>query len=157
MINGLSIKSSYRRCARKNLFLGIQACNFMKKKLLHRCFSVNVFKNIYFQDNLPAAASEGIHLPPVPLTGFFQNLWKQNLSKQDDEFVGNKAYLCVSGGKKCSFFGKFGELCFLEKLVLRFVLLPYYRRIIQRFKDSCCCRQIIWDCLTIFWCWCLKI
>ena len=33
---------------------------------------------------------------------------------------------CVSGGKKCSFFGKFGVLRFLEKPVLRFVLL-YYR------------------------------
>ena len=29
----------------------------------------------------------------------------------------------------CSFFGKFGVLCFVETLVLRFALLPYYRRI----------------------------
>ena len=28
---------------------------------------------------------------------------------------------------KCLFFGKFGVLCFLEKPVLRFALLPYYR------------------------------
>ena len=34
------------------------------------------------------------------------------------------------GGKKCSFFGKFGQLCFLVTSVLRFALLPYYRRII---------------------------
>ena len=27
------------------------------------------------------------------------------------------------------FFGKFGVLCFLETSVLRFALLPYYRRI----------------------------
>ena len=39
-------------------------------------------------------------------------------------------YDCVSGGKKCSFFGKFGWLCFLVKPVLRFPLLPYYRRYI---------------------------
>ena len=32
-------------------------------------------------------------------------------------------------GKKCSFFGKFGVLYFLETLVLRFVPLPYYRRL----------------------------
>ena len=38
-----------------------------------------------------------------------------------------ESYVCVSGGKKCSFFGKFGVLCFLETPVLRFVLLPYYR------------------------------
>ena len=31
-------------------------------------------------------------------------------------------------GKKCSFFGKFGGLCFLETPVLRLALLPYYRR-----------------------------
>ena len=37
-------------------------------------------------------------------------------------------YVCVSGGKKCSFFGKFGVLCFLETLALRFALLPYYQR-----------------------------
>ena len=36
-------------------------------------------------------------------------------------------YVCVSGGKKCSF-GKFGLLCFFETPVLRFALLPYYRR-----------------------------
>ena len=38
-------------------------------------------------------------------------------------------YLCVSGSKKCSFFGKFGVLYFLETSVLRFALLPYYRRL----------------------------
>ena len=38
-------------------------------------------------------------------------------------------YVCVSGGKKCLFFGNFGVLCFLETPVLRFALLPYYRRI----------------------------
>ena len=34
-------------------------------------------------------------------------------------------YVCVSGGKKCLFFGNFGVLCFLETLVLRFTLLPF--------------------------------
>ena len=37
-------------------------------------------------------------------------------------------YVCVSRGRKYSFFGKFGELCFLVTSVLRFVLLPYCRR-----------------------------
>ena len=37
------------------------------------------------------------------------------------------AHVCVSGGKKCSFFEKFGVLCFLETPVFRFALLPYYR------------------------------
>ena len=34
----------------------------------------------------------------------------------------------IMGGKKCPFFGKCGLLCFLETPVLRFALLPYYRR-----------------------------
>ena len=37
-------------------------------------------------------------------------------------------YACVSGGKKCLFFGKFDVLCFLGTPVLRFAFLPYYRR-----------------------------
>ena len=35
---------------------------------------------------------------------------------------------CVSRGKKCSFYEKSGVLYFLETPVLRFALLPYYRR-----------------------------
>ena len=34
----------------------------------------------------------------------------------------------VSEDKKCSFFRILGMLCFLETPVLRFALLPYYRR-----------------------------
>ena len=36
--------------------------------------------------------------------------------------------------KKCSFFGKFGVLCFLETSVLRFGLSPYYRQICHKSK-----------------------
>ena len=39
----------------------------------------------------------------------------------------------VSEGNKCSFFGKLGVLCFLETLVLRFALLPYYQQFLVRF------------------------
>ena len=57
------------------------------------------------------------------------------------QFVGNRQkgesqngfFKSVSGGKKCSFFGKFDVLCFLEKPVLRFVLLPYCRPILNQF------------------------
>ena len=34
---------------------------------------------------------------------------------------------CIRGGKKCSFFGQFGVLCFLVTPVSRFALLPYCR------------------------------
>ena len=37
--------------------------------------------------------------------------------------------MCVSESEKCSFFGIFGVLYFFVTLVLRFALLPYYRRI----------------------------
>ena len=35
--------------------------------------------------------------------------------------------VCISGCKRCSFFGKFGLLCFFETTVFRFALLLYYR------------------------------
>ena len=43
-------------------------------------------------------------------------------------FVHSGEIVCVSGGTECSFFGKFVVLCFLVTSVLRFALLPYYRR-----------------------------
>ena len=49
----------------------------------------------------------------------------------------NISYVRVlSGGKKCSFFGKFVVLCFFETPILRFALLPYYQRT---------SRHISWD------------
>ena len=48
-------------------------------------------------------------------------------------------YVCTSGAKKCSFFGKFDLLCFFETPVLRFALLPYYRRFV---KIDVFCRDI---------------
>ena len=38
------------------------------------------------------------------------------------------AYVCISGGRKYLFFGKFGVLCFLETPILRFALLSYYQQ-----------------------------
>ena len=40
--------------------------------------------------------------------------------------------MCVSGGKKCSFFGKFGVICIIVTPILRFLLLPYHRRLYNR-------------------------
>ena len=36
-------------------------------------------------------------------------------------------YVCVLGGKKCSFFVKFNVLCFLVSSVLKLALLPNYK------------------------------
>ena len=40
-------------------------------------------------------------------------------------------YMRLSGDRKCSFFGKFDVLSFLETPVLRLALLPYYQRIVD--------------------------
>ena len=52
------------------------------------------------------------------------------ISKLFISYQGKKCTCAYQGVKKCSFFGKFGVLCFLEIPVLRFALLPYYRRIL---------------------------
>ena len=46
--------------------------------------------------------------------------------------------VCVSGDKKCLFFGNFGVLCFLETPVLRFAILRYYRRKLILFTGLSC-------------------
>ena len=52
-----------------------------------------------------------------------QNFRKTNISYPPIHT--HHMYVCVSGGKKCLFFGNFGVFCFLETPVLRFALLPY--------------------------------
>ena len=51
---------------------------------------------------------------------------------KNEHFLPPDMHTCVgvSGGKKCSFSGKFGMLCFLVTSVLRFALFPYCRRTI---------------------------
>ena len=46
--------------------------------------------------------------------------------------------VCIRG-KKCSFFGKFGLLCFLVTPVLRFARLLYYRRNMPEYGFSLTC------------------
>ena len=52
-----------------------------------------------------------------------------------DSTIERASYVYVLGGKKCSFFGKFDVLSFLETPVLRFALLPYYWRIEELVKE----------------------
>ena len=76
------------------------------------------FTQSMFQDNVGSKAKGSISKRSSP-----------NYPKSDHFLPPDtNTYLCVSGGKKCSFFGKFGVLCFFETPVLRFALLPYYRR-----------------------------
>ena len=54
---------------------------------------------------------------------------KENFSK-NELFLSpdTHRYVCVSGGKKCSFFRKFVMLYFLVMPLLSFAFLPHYRR-----------------------------
>ena len=65
----------------------------------------------------------------------FQENKARQIFRKNEDFLppDTYTYVCVQGlrrGKKCSFFGKFGVLCFLETPVLRFTLLYYYKRYI---------------------------
>ena len=53
------------------------------------------------------------------------------MSRQNEHFLlpDTHTYVYVSEGKKCSFFEKFGVLCFLVTSILKFVLSSYYRRL----------------------------
>ena len=56
------------------------------------------------------------------------------------------AQVCISGGKKCSFFRKLGVLCFLKTLVWKLTLLPYYRRI----RGKRIWKFFVWLCSLYF-------
>ena len=57
----------------------------------------------------------------------FQENWARQIFRKTNIFL-RRTYVCISRGEKCSFFGKFEAPCFLRTPVLRFALLPYYRR-----------------------------
>ena len=58
-------------------------------------------------------------------------------------------YMCVSGGKECSFFGKFGVLCFVT-YISKFIFLPYYQRFFAGFNLFLKCFCYIWEsCKTL--------
>ena len=74
----------------------------------------------------------------TPFFSFENNLFLEEYFGRDKDgykrycfdFVGN----LLIRSKKCSFFGKCDVLCFLETPVLRFALLPYYRRFLDHGK-----------------------
>ena len=70
-----------------------------------------------------------------------ENKVRQILRRTNISYPDTHTHVCVSGGKKFSYFGKFGVFYFLVTSVLRFVLFPYYqrngyqRRIYNRLKN----------------------
>ena len=99
--------------------LGLFFCPWITVALILRSISIMVIwdstKFRYF------ASVTGMS----PANQFLSSMFKSSVIRQK----GESTYVCVSGGKESSFFGKFGVFCFLEIPVLKFVLLPYYWRI----------------------------
>ena len=68
---------------------------------------------------------------------------KTNISYPDTQ-------VCILGGKKCSFFGKFHLFCFLATSVLRYALLLYYRRpVTENNTRNNMKHEIIWNLRVI--------
>ena len=85
-------------------------------------FDCSVFLAMFLlsQDNSSAIRRKG-----ESETGVTEKQSTSNFPKIKHFLLGNtRTYMCVSGGKKCSFLGKFGVLRFLLTPVLRFALLP---------------------------------
>ena len=57
-----------------NKFIGLQACNFTKKRLQHRRFPVNIanFKNTYFEKHLRTADSDSSYILHTKLNKIIQ-------------------------------------------------------------------------------------
>ena len=115
--------------------------NFLEENFwtLYSCFIIRECKSSFW---LPVASLSILHCFYRKLKEW--NIYTSSVIKQKDKSQ-NECYrktkhakfsekqifltpLCVSGGKKCSFFGKFGVLYFLGTPILRFAHLPYYRR-----------------------------
>ena len=107
-----------KRSKRKPCFLRKQSTpNFLKNKHFLPPYAIEQtvgnkakgqISKLIFQDNKARQIFQktGIYFPLIRIT------W------------------CVSGGKKCPFFGKLDVICFLETPILKFALLSYYRRFV---------------------------
>ena len=66
-----------------NKFIGLQACNFTKKRLQHRCFPVNIanFKNTYFEKHLRTADPDSSYILHTKLNKIIQETdWPSSLA-----------------------------------------------------------------------------
>ena len=126
----LSFKNSFCLCMKKNN-------NNKKKKNLLLSYPILFFEhvtpNTYIFCGLSVVSmkienrrkwGKNVNLK----TGISRKQSTPNFPKNEHFLLLDMHKLCVSGGKKCSFFGKFGVLCFLETPDLRFARLPYFQR-----------------------------
>ena len=122
-------------CSRFHQYCNYIGCRFshlphvgVKFSLFH--YDVLLFKKwirISFAKILPSLSLSVIRQKGESQNGCFKKTKHAEFSEKRTGVSGS-VYQGVSGGRKCSFFGKFGVLCFVETPVLRFTLLPYYRR-----------------------------
>ena len=64
----------------------------------------------------------------------FWDIFKNIFSYRTPPVAASEISSKMSGDKKCLFFRKFGVLCFLVPIIIRFAFLPYYRRNIRHFQ-----------------------
>ena len=88
--------------------------------------------------NLKAGVSRKQSTPNFPKNGHFLPLKR------------TRTYVCKSGGKKCTFFGKFDMICFLETSVLIFALLPCYRQNVHEYLWQLSYTSRLFDCTVYF-------
>ena len=73
-----------------NKFAVLKDCKFIKKRLQHRCFPVNIFKNSYFEEHLRTAASS--------LNRFFRTttFWRSFYNSLSNMFISSSYFTFVS-------------------------------------------------------------
>ena len=115
-----------------NKFIGLQACNFTKKRLQHRCFPVNIanFKNTYFEKHLRTADSDSSYILHSKLNKIIQEVdWSSRLA------------FCFSWNIKSLYFTYSHSYSFVLSLsVFRCHSLPFFviRCHSLSFVVSCC-------------------
>ena len=106
----------------------VKQCDYSPDKISAPCCSTTLF----FRKVVGNKAKGRISKRMFQESKARQNFRKTNISyllirTRTRTRIRTHTYVCVSGRKKCLFFGNFGVLCFLETSVLRFPLLPFSR------------------------------
>ena len=86
-LNLLKVRNIYRKTSVLeslfNKFIGLQVCNFTKKRLQHKLFPVNIvnFKNTYFEKHLRTAGSDSSYILHRKLNKIIQEAdWPSRLA-----------------------------------------------------------------------------
>ena len=103
-------------------FIGTRNSNqehINKKSLVNlRLLVISIVKNLFLGNKAKEQISKRV----------FQENKARQIFRETNISYTLISTVWVSGCKKCSFFGKFDVLCFLETPILRFALFTYYRR-----------------------------